>query len=64
VTSPDYQTVMPRLQFAGDGVEHSLQETSDALTDEFGLTPDLRKELLPSGSRKSSTTGSAGLVPT
>ncbi len=62
---PDYQTVMlPLLQFAGGGVEHALQETIDALTDEFGLTPDLRKELLPSGSRKSSTTGTAGLVPT
>jgi restriction system protein len=47
---PDYQTLMlPLLRFAGDGQEHSLRMTIDALADEFGLTSDERKELLPSG---------------
>lgn len=47
---PDFQTVMlPLMQFAGDGEEHSLRETIDALADQFGLTPNERKELLPSG---------------
>jgi restriction system protein len=50
VAIPDYQIVMlPLLQFAGDQQEHSLRETIDALADTFGLTPDERKELLPSG---------------
>lgn len=50
---PDYQTVMlPLLRFAGDGQEHSLRETIDALAEEFGLTPDERKELLPSGQQE------------
>lgn len=50
---PDYQTVMlPLMQFAGDGEEHSLRETIDALADQFGLTPDERKELLPSGQQE------------
>lgn len=50
---PDYQTVMlPLLEFAGDGQEHSLRETIDALADKFGLTPDERKELLPSGQQE------------
>lgn len=50
---PDYQTIMlPLLQFAGDGQEHSLRETIDALADTFGLTPDERKELLPSGQQE------------
>ncbi len=47
---PDFQTIMlPLMEFAGDGQEHSLRETIDALADQFGLTPDERKELLPSG---------------
>lgn len=50
---PDYQTVMlPLLRFAGDGEEHSLRETVDALADHFGLTPNERKELLPSGQQE------------
>jgi len=53
VAIPDYQTVMlPLLRFAGDGQEHSLRETIDALAEEFGLTPDERKELLPSGQQE------------
>jgi len=39
VAIPDYQSVMlPLLEFAGDGQEHSHRETIDALADEFGLT--------------------------
>ncbi|MBS1704990.1 MAG: restriction endonuclease [Armatimonadetes bacterium] len=50
---PDYQTVMlPLLRFAGDGQEHSLRETIDALEDVFKLTPDERKQLLPSGQQE------------
>lgn len=47
---PDYQSVMlPLLQFGGDGQEHSLRETLDALADEFALTDEERSQLLPSG---------------
>lgn len=47
---PDYQSIMlPVLKFAGDGLEHSLRETIEALADEFSLTDDERNELLPSG---------------
>jgi len=50
---PDYQTVMlPLLQFAGDGQEHSLRETIDGLAEVFSLTADERKELLPSGQQQ------------
>lgn len=50
---PDYQTVMlPLLQYAGDGQEHSLRETIDALAEAFSLTEDERKELLPSGRQR------------
>lgn len=47
---PDYQSIMlPLLKYAGDGQEHSLRETIEALADEFGLTKEERRELLPSG---------------
>ena len=47
---PDYQSIMlPLLTFAADRQEHSLRETIDVLADEFGLTPQERKEFLPSG---------------
>ncbi|BAY73365.1 restriction endonuclease (plasmid) [Trichormus variabilis NIES-23] len=47
---PDYQAIMlPLLKFTTDQKEHSLQETIDALADNFQLTEDERKELLPSG---------------
>jgi len=47
---PDYQSIMlPLLTFAGDKQEHSLRETIEALADEFGLTDEERRELLPSG---------------
>ena len=47
---PDFQSIMlPLLKFAGDGGEHSLRETIEALADEFNLTDEERKALLPSG---------------
>lgn len=47
---PDYQSIMlPLLKFAGDRQEHSLRETIEALADEFNLTDEERRELLPSG---------------
>jgi restriction system protein len=52
MTIPDYQTIMlPLLKFAGDSQEHSLRETIDFLADEFSLSNEERKELLPSGSQ-------------
>lgn len=47
---PDFQSIMlPLLQFSGDGKEHSISETVDALADHFKLTEEERKTLLPSG---------------
>jgi len=47
---PNYQSIMlPLLKFAGDRREHSLRETIEALADEFNLTDEERRELLPSG---------------
>jgi len=50
---PDYQTLMLPLQrVAGDQQEHSLREVIDQLSEEFGLTEEERKELLPSGQQE------------
>ena len=47
---PDYQSIMlPLLQFSGDQQEHSLRETIEVLADQFNLTDQERKDLLPSG---------------
>jgi restriction system protein len=47
---PDYQTIMlPLLGFAADREEHSLRETIEALADQFELTDEERRDLLPSG---------------
>ncbi len=47
---PDYQSLMlPVLRYCGDGKDHTLRETIEALQDEFKLTDEERKELLPSG---------------
>jgi len=49
---PDYQTIMlPLLKFIRDKKEHSLRETIDALADQFHLTAEERRELLPSGNQ-------------
>ncbi len=50
---PDYQTIMlPLLKFASDEKEHSIHEAIKVLADQFNLTPDERKELLPSGQQE------------
>ena len=47
---PDYQSLMlPLLVYASDGIEHCLREAIEALAVQFSLTPDERRELLPSG---------------
>ncbi|HEX8261134.1 MAG TPA: winged helix-turn-helix domain-containing protein [Rubrobacteraceae bacterium] len=47
---PDYQSVMlPLLRYAADEQEHSVREAIEALADQFRLTEEERKELLPSG---------------
>jgi restriction system protein len=47
---PDYQSVMlPLLRYAADEQEHSVREAIEALADQFRLTDEERKELLPSG---------------
>jgi len=47
---PDYQTIMlPLLKFVGDKQEHSLRQAIDSLADQFHLTIEERRELLPSG---------------
>lgn len=50
MTVPDYQTVMlPLLRFAADEKEHSVREAIEELADQFNLSEEERKELLPSG---------------
>ncbi len=50
---PDYQTTMlPLLKYAADQQEHSLRDAVDRLANEFNLTDDERKELLPSGQQE------------
>jgi len=47
---PDFQTLMlPMLQIAADGEEHTMQEARDALASVFSLTEDELAERLPSG---------------
>lgn len=47
---PDYQSIMlPLLRYASDGKEHSLRETIEVLAEQFSLSEDERKQLLPSG---------------
>ena len=47
---PDFQAVMrPWLELASDGEDHVLQEVIASLGDHFGLSPEERAEMLPSG---------------
>lgn len=47
---PDYQSIMlPLLEFAGDGREHTVREAIEFLATWFGLNDQERKMLLPSG---------------
>jgi restriction system protein len=50
MTIPDYQTIMlPLLKLANDGQEHFLRDSVEHLADDFNLSEEERKELLPSG---------------
>ncbi len=50
---PDYQTLMlPVLRFYSDQKEHSFRDVVEALADEFQLTEQERKEMLPSGQQE------------
>lgn len=50
---PDFQTVMlPLLQLAADGEEHTMASAITALADHFKLTDDERSEMLPAGSQR------------
>lgn len=50
MTIPDFQTLMvPLLRRLADGREHAFSDLVEALSDEFGLTDEERRELLPSG---------------
>lgn len=50
---PDYQTIMlSLLKYSEDDEEHSVRETVESLADEFKLSDEERKELLPSGQQE------------
>ena len=47
---PDYQTCMlPLLKYHADGQEHTNRDSIDTLANEFGLTDEERRMMLPSG---------------
>jgi restriction system protein len=50
---PDFQSFMlPVLELASDGKEHSLEEAREVLAQRFALTEAERGELLPSGRQR------------
>jgi restriction system protein len=50
---PTFQTVMrPLLELAADGKEVRSSDAVEALANRFGLTPEEREELLPSGRQR------------
>lgn len=50
---PDYQTIMlPLLKFVADQKEHSVHEAVKFLANEFNLSDEDRKEMLPSGQQE------------
>jgi restriction system protein len=50
VPIPDFQSLMlPLLRLAADGAEHARRDAVDQLAEEFRLTEDEMRELLPSG---------------
>jgi restriction system protein len=52
MTVPDFQTLtLPVLQYYGDKLEHSKQETIDAVAIKIKLTDVDRNDLLPSGTQ-------------
>src|SRR3954468_12577109 len=49
---PDFQSLMlPLMELAADGQEHTARETRQAIADELGLSEEERKELVPSGAQ-------------
>ena len=47
---PDFQTCMlPLLKYHADGQEHTNRDSIDTLANEFGLTEEERRMMLPSG---------------
>ena len=47
---PDFQTLMlPLLKITSDGNEHTTSEVVETLAQQFGLSDNDRKEMLPSG---------------
>jgi restriction system protein len=44
--------MLPLLRFVSDGSEHSLRESIDSLADEFQLSDNERRQLLPSGQQE------------
>lgn len=47
---PDFQKIMlPLMQFAGDGAEHSVRDAIDHLARQFKLSEEDLREMLPSG---------------
>jgi restriction system protein len=47
---PDYQsTILPLLKYTADGKDHPIREVIETLADQFNLTEQERRELLPSG---------------
>ncbi|CAN1212296.1 restriction endonuclease [Tumidithrix helvetica PCC 7403] len=50
---PDFQTLMlPFMKFSSDRKEHSLREVTDYLIDEFKLSDEEKRALLPSGKQR------------
>ncbi len=49
---PDYQSIMlPLLKLTGDQQEHKMSEVTDTLADQFNLSEEERKVLIPSGTQ-------------
>ena len=52
MSMPDFQKIMlPLLKFAGDNKEHTTQSAYDYISNNFSLTEEEKKELLPSGTQ-------------
>lgn len=50
---PDFQTLMrPLLELHGDGNEHVNRDLVNALSAQFSLSEDERRQMLPSGRAK------------
>jgi restriction system protein len=53
MTIPDFQTLMrPVLAYLADIQQKSTRTVMNAMSDEFGLTAELRPQMIPSGRAK------------